>query len=54
MDNKERGTAFAYPTIGEVVPDDYVMIRKSNGRIAFVSPEEACKEECEIADDSDQ
>jgi hypothetical protein len=38
-DNKNKGTAFAYPCIGEVVPEGYVKKVDKNGRISFVPPE---------------
>lgn len=36
--NKNKGTGFAAPTIGNVVPDGAVLKKNANGRIVVVQP----------------
>jgi hypothetical protein len=43
-DNMNKGTAFAYPCIGEVVPEGYVKKVNEDGTIEFVPPETSGKE----------
>ena len=38
-DNRPEHSAFEGETIGEVIPDDWVMIKNPDGTIKFVAPE---------------